>query len=105
MNHEIQIIIDNAGGINLKIDNWYCQYNSDSAIACVSDIIEAQGMCLDEAWGDWIDGYDADLADCWEMLEDPPDNVVINSSDELTEGVGHAGKALRLALEERSVTF
>lgn len=106
MTHEIQIIIDNAGGINLRIDDWYSYYGRRGATACVSDIIEVHGMCLDAAWGDWIDGNDNVLEGYWETLEGHCDSVVIHTSADLAEGVGgRAGEALRQALKERSVTF
>jgi len=106
MSHTIQIIVDNAGNINLRVDEWFHSYSSDNAAMCVSDIIEAQHMHHAMGWSDWVDGYDCDLESCWDDLDDDHQCITINSSSELTEGVGgYAGEALRLELEKRSVTF
>lgn len=106
MSHTIQIIIDNAGNINLRIDEWYHEYTIENAGMCVSDIIEAQHMHHAMGWSDWIDGYDSDLASSWDTIDDDPQCITIDSSAELTEGVGgHAGEALRRELKKRSVTF
>lgn len=104
MRHLIEIVIDSAGRINLRIDDWYHSHDGTcrGATKCAGDIAAAK--LTRKLWDEHDNYHDADLAALWDVLIDDPGALYVCSLFDLgLRAGGPAVRHLRQALVGRQI--